>query len=137
MALGTRPWRRACARFGRGWYRIRARLAAPTCQRRSRQGLDGQRRSRRRFRLRTPCEPDLAGLARRWQEERVALLRRGAADARQLSVARSAELSLTSPLLHAGGRRLLSRLRHLPDAIARLDLAAAFPPGRARAAANP
>src|SRR5260370_22640288 len=136
MALGTRTLRRSCASFGPGWYRIRARLAAPTCQRRSRPGLDGQRRSRRRFRLRTPCEPDLAGLARRWQEERVALLRRGAGDARQLSVAVSVELSLTSPLLHAGGRRLLSLLGQLPDGIARLDLDAVFQPGGARAAAN-
>ncbi|HKB29688.1 MAG TPA: tetratricopeptide repeat protein [Streptosporangiaceae bacterium] len=46
------------------------------------------------------------------------------------------ELSLTSPLLHAGGRRLLSLLGQLPDGIARLDLDAVFQPGGARAAAN-
>jgi tetratricopeptide (TPR) repeat protein len=82
------------------------------------------------------AEPNLAGLARRWHTERATLLQRGTADARQLSVPVSVELSLASPMLMSEGRRLLTLLGQLPDGVAKKDFDAVFPEHGARAAAN-
>jgi hypothetical protein len=82
------------------------------------------------------AEPDLAGLVSRWEQERVALLRRAGGAAKELSVAVSVELSVTSPLMGQDGRRLLTLLGHLPDGIAHQDLAAVLPDAGLRGAAN-
>ena len=72
-------------------------------------------------------EPDLAGVAQRWQQERVGLLERMGGGNRELSVAASVEASLTSPLMTAAARRLFGLLGMLPDGIAREDLPALLP----------
>ena len=81
-------------------------------------------------------EPDLCGLAERWELERVALLSRAGGHSQELSVAASVELSITSPLLTPDGRRLLSLLGQLPHGLARGDLNAVLPEHAAAAATN-
>jgi SIR2-like domain/NB-ARC domain len=80
-------------------------------------------------------EPNLEGLARRWQTERVALLERLGGGDPTLSVSASVEVSWTSPLMTDEGRRLLSLLGQLPDGIAQADREALLH-GEAAAAAN-
>ena len=80
-------------------------------------------------------EADLAGLAGRWRSERVALLERGTADHRLLSVAVSLEASWTASLMTGDARRLLSLLGRLPEGIALAHIDAVLP-GAAPAAAN-
>jgi hypothetical protein len=60
------------------------------------------------------AEPDLAGLWRRWQARRVALLHRGSASSPQLSAEVSFELSISGPRMTTPARRLLSLLALLP-----------------------
>ena len=68
-------------------------------------------------------ESDVAGLANRWRQERSALLERGTADHRLLSVAVSVEASWRSPTMTEAARRLLAVLGTLPDGIALEHLA--------------
>jgi tetratricopeptide (TPR) repeat protein len=81
-------------------------------------------------------DPDLTVLARRWEHERSRLLARAGGTSRELSVAVSAELSVTSPQMMPEGRRLMSLLGQLPDGIADPDLDALLPGQGLRAAAN-
>ena len=80
-------------------------------------------------------QPDLAEVAQRWQAERTGMLARMGGTRRELSVAVSVETSVTSPLMTAPGRRLLSLLGVLPDGVAREDLAALLPQDGLAAAA--
>jgi tetratricopeptide (TPR) repeat protein len=68
------------------------------------------------------AETNLAGLWRRWQAKRVALLRRGSANSPQLSAEVSFQLSITGPRMTTNARRLLSLLALLPDGVAHQDL---------------
>ena len=80
-------------------------------------------------------EPELAGVAQRWQQERVGVLERMGGGNRELSVPVSVEASLASPLMTIPARRLFGLLGMLPDGIARDDLPALLPDhGRAAAA---
>jgi tetratricopeptide (TPR) repeat protein len=72
-------------------------------------------------------EPDLAGIWQRWQEKRTDLLQRAGGKERLNNVEVSLELSIGSPRMTEGARRLLSLLGVLPDGIAREDLAALLP----------
>ncbi len=72
-------------------------------------------------------EPDLAGVAQRWQQERVGVLERMGGGSRELSVAVSVEASTASPLMTAAARRLFGLLGVLPDGVARDDLRALLP----------
>jgi tetratricopeptide (TPR) repeat protein len=72
-------------------------------------------------------EPDLAGVARRWQQERVGLLERMGGGSRELSVAVSVEASVASPLMTGPARRLFALLGVLPDGAARSDLPELLP----------
>jgi tetratricopeptide (TPR) repeat protein len=81
-------------------------------------------------------EPDLTALASRWEIERSRLLARAGGAARELSVAVSAELSVSSPQMTSEGLQLLKLLGHLPDGIAGPDLDALLPGHGLRAAAN-
>ncbi len=72
-------------------------------------------------------EPDLAGVAQRWQQERVGVLERMGGGRRELSVAVSVEASLASPLMTAAAGRLFGLLGMLPDGAARDDLPALLP----------
>jgi tetratricopeptide (TPR) repeat protein len=72
-------------------------------------------------------EPDLAGVAQRWQQERTAMLERMGGGRRELSVAVSVEASLGSPLMTVPARRLFGLLGLLPDGAARDDLPALIP----------
>jgi tetratricopeptide (TPR) repeat protein len=80
-------------------------------------------------------QPDLAGVLRRWRAERVGLLARAGGGRRELSVAVSVEVSVSSPAMTAAGRRLLGLLGVLPDGVAHADLAGVLP-GVADAAAG-
>ena len=80
-------------------------------------------------------QPDLAEVAQRWQAERTGMLARMGGTRRELSVAVSVETSVTSPLMTAPGRWLLSLLGVLPDGVAREDLAALLPQDGLAAAA--
>ncbi|WP_044558729.1 SIR2 family protein, partial [Azospirillum sp. B4] len=62
---------------------------------------------------------DLRDLWARWLAERAALLRLGRADNRETDFTTSVSLSLESPRLTPGGRRLLGLLGRLPDGLAR------------------
>jgi hypothetical protein len=73
------------------------------------------------------AEPDLAGLWRRWQTKRTALLLRGSASSPQLSAEVSFELSISGPRMTAPARRLLSLLALLPDGVAHHDLDLVLP----------
>ena len=72
-------------------------------------------------------EPDLAGVAQRWQQERVGVLERMGGGSRELSVAVSVEASLASPLMTAAAGRLFGLLGMLPDGTARDDLPGLLP----------
>jgi tetratricopeptide (TPR) repeat protein len=72
-------------------------------------------------------EPDLAGVAQRWQHERVGVLERMGGGRRELSVAVSVEASMASPLMTAEAGRLFGLLGMLPDGVAREDLPALLP----------
>jgi tetratricopeptide (TPR) repeat protein len=67
-------------------------------------------------------EPDLAGVAQRWQHERVGLLERMGGRRRELSVPVSVEVSVASPLMTVAAQRLFGLLGMLPDGIAGEDL---------------
>ena len=73
------------------------------------------------------AEPDLAGIAQRWQTERTEMLKRGAGDDRLINIGASLELSIKSPRMTDPARRLLSLLGVLPDGIARGDLETLLP----------
>ncbi|XXX77239.1 tetratricopeptide repeat protein [Sorangium sp. So ce134] len=83
---------------------------------------------------------DLINLQEEWEARRTALLERDSGAPNRLrSWKASLELSLRSPRMTAGARRLLSVLALLPDGIAQRDLAAVQPgegPGAARALAQ-
>ncbi len=81
-------------------------------------------------------EPDLAGLRRRWTEERTNLLRRDEGGQRLTDLEISLELSIQGPRMTEPARRLLSLLGVLPDGIARGDLPALLPKGSDAAAAT-
>lgn len=74
-------------------------------------------------------ESDPDRLARRWSEERSAILHRGAADTRETSFQASILLSLRSPMLgeRPGARALLSLLGRLPDGLSRKHFEAWLP----------
>jgi tetratricopeptide (TPR) repeat protein len=72
-------------------------------------------------------QSDLTEVAQRWRVERTGMLARMGGATRELSVAVSVETSITSPLMTARGRRLLSLMGALPDGIARDDLAELLP----------
>ena len=72
-------------------------------------------------------EPDLAGVAQRWQLERVGVLERMGGGSRELSVAVSVEASFSSPLMTAAAGRLFGLLGLLPDGMAREDLPVLLP----------
>jgi len=76
----------------------------------------------------------LESLSRRWRAEKVALLRRGDADDRLLSVAISLESSWSGPLMTEPARRLLSILGRLPDGLAHSDVDGLMPGDGAAAA---
>lgn len=67
-------------------------------------------------------EPDLAALRRRWTQERTGLLRRAGTAGPPMSAAASFELSISSPLMTAEARRLLSLLAAVPTGISHNDL---------------
>jgi tetratricopeptide (TPR) repeat protein len=73
------------------------------------------------------AEPDLAGLWRRWQAKRVALLRRGSANSPQLSAEVSFDLSISGPRMTELAQRLLGLLSLLPDGVAYQDLEVLLP----------
>jgi tetratricopeptide (TPR) repeat protein len=79
-------------------------------------------------------EPDLAGLWQRWQEKRTEMLQRAGGKERLTNVEVSLELSIGSPRMTEGARRLLALLGVLPDGIAREDLAALLPDAEEAAA---
>lgn len=62
-------------------------------------------------------ESSLAGLARRWEQERITLLERAGGRHRELSMAVSVELSVRNPIMTDDGLRLLSLLGVLPEGI--------------------
>jgi hypothetical protein len=71
-------------------------------------------------------EPDLAGLWRQWNQQRVALLR-GGAGSQEVSAAVSFDLSINSDRMTDQARRLLFLLGVLPDGIAHQDLEGLLP----------
>ncbi len=74
-------------------------------------------------------EPNLAGLWKRWQNKRTALLRNGEGKERLSNIEVSLDLSLNGPRMtrEPVARRLLSVLAHLPDGVADEDLDALLP----------
>jgi tetratricopeptide (TPR) repeat protein len=80
-------------------------------------------------------EPDLVGLWQRWQEERVAMLRRADASDRLTNIELSYELSYTGKRMTDDAQRLLSVLALLPNGIGQKDLAAVAPAAPLLAAA--
>jgi hypothetical protein len=81
------------------------------------------------------AEPNLEGLWRRWQQERVALLRRADGSTRLVNAAVSFELSIAGPRMTDEARQLLSVMAVLPDGIGYADLPAVMPHQPDRAAA--
>ena len=79
-------------------------------------------------------ERNLDGLRRRWDKERIRLLRMGKADDRLLNLGASLELSIQSPRMPQAARRLLALLGRLPDGVALEDLPALLDDGDAAAA---
>jgi tetratricopeptide (TPR) repeat protein len=77
----------------------------------------------------------LGQVAARWRRERTGMLARMSGDRRELSVAVSVEASVTSPLMTAAARRLLTVLGVLPDGIADEDLDTLLPADALAAAA--
>ncbi len=82
------------------------------------------------------AEPNLDGLWRRWQDERVALLRRADRATRLVNAAVSFELSINGRRMTDESRQLLSVLAALPDGIAHEDLPAVMSSHSDRAAAT-
>ena len=80
-------------------------------------------------------QPDLAGVAERWHTERVGMLERMGGGDRELSANVSMEISVGSPLMTAGARRMFGMLGLLPDGVARGDLTALLADGAQAAAA--
>jgi tetratricopeptide (TPR) repeat protein len=80
-------------------------------------------------------QPDLGEVAARWRAERTGMLARRGGARRELSVAVSVEASVSSALMTAAGRRLLSLLGVLPDGMAREDQAGLLGGGGLAAAA--
>jgi tetratricopeptide (TPR) repeat protein len=72
-------------------------------------------------------DADLTTLWKRWQDERIELLRRGDGKSRLTSLAVSLELSIKSPRVSGSARRLLSLLGILPDGMANEDLPVLLP----------
>lgn len=72
-------------------------------------------------------QPSLAGVAERWRAERTAMLERMGGARRELSVAVSAEISISSPRTSPSARRQLALLGVLPDGISHADLAVMLP----------
>jgi tetratricopeptide (TPR) repeat protein len=68
-------------------------------------------------------QPSLDQVLERWRAERTGMLRRMGGATRELNVAVSVEISVTSPLMTGAARRLFALLGTLPDGIAYLDLA--------------
>jgi len=77
--------------------------------------------------------PDLAGVARRWREERTELLKRKGGDRPELSVAVSVDASVDSSLMTASALRLFCLLGMLPDGVTEDDLTGLLP-GQGQAA---
>ena len=82
------------------------------------------------------AEPNLDGLWRRWQEERIALLRRADGSTRLVNAQVSFELSIAGPRMTDDARQLLSMMAVLPDGIAHQDLPAVMAAHPDRAAAT-
>ena len=78
---------------------------------------------------RAQAEPDATTLLRGWDEEQSAFLRRGRGGRKDLDLAVSIALSLTSPRMTEAGRRLFALLGRLPHGLARADIAAVIPNG--------
>lgn len=72
-------------------------------------------------------EPDLAGLWRRWCDERTAMLQRAGGRERLTNLELSLELSIQGPRMTEPAKRLLSLLGLLPDGMAREDLLQLLP----------
>jgi len=72
-------------------------------------------------------QPGLEAVTARWRVERTGMLQRMGGARRELSVAVSVEISVSSPLMTRGARRLLALLGVLPDGISHADLAAVLP----------
>ena len=62
-----------------------------------------------------------------WERERAGFVRTGAGGTKQLDLAASIALSLTSPRMTEAGRRLFALLGRLPHGLAQADLAAILP----------
>jgi tetratricopeptide (TPR) repeat protein len=80
-------------------------------------------------------QPDLAGVAERWHQERIGMLERMGGGSRELSATVSIEMSVGSPLMTAAARRMLGMLGMLPEGVARGDLTALLPRAGQAAAA--
>jgi tetratricopeptide (TPR) repeat protein len=80
-------------------------------------------------------QPDLADVAERWHQERTGMLERMGGGSRELSAAVSIEMSVRSPLMTAGARRMFGMLGMLPEGVARGDLTALLPDAGQAAAA--
>jgi Domain of unknown function (DUF4062) len=72
-------------------------------------------------------QPNLDGVAKRWQHERVTMLKRMRGDKPELSVPVSVEASITSPRMDYAARRLLTLLGVLHDGITEDGLAGLMP----------
>lgn len=79
-------------------------------------------------------QPDLAGVAERWHQERTGMLERMGGGSRELSASVSIEMSVRSPLMTAAARRIFGMLGMLPEGVAHGDLTALLP-GAGQAAA--
>ena len=77
----------------------------------------------------------LSEVAARWRTQRTGMLQRMGGASRELSVAVSAETSITSPMMTEVSLRLLTLMGVLPDGIDREDLTVLLPAGGLDAAA--
>ncbi len=73
------------------------------------------------------AEPDLAGLWKRWQAKRTALLQHADGKERLNNIEVSLDFSLDGPRMTPQARRLLPVLALLPDGVAHVDLEALLP----------
>ena len=85
---------------------------------------------------RAQADPDLATVLRRWDEEKSDFIRRGQDGRKDLDLAVSIALSLSSPRMTDSGRRLFALLGRLPHGLAAIDLTAVMPDGGDAAAAT-
>jgi phage tail protein X len=85
---------------------------------------------------RAQAESGVAAVLAAWEAEREAFVRRGAGGKKQLDLAASVALSLTSPRMTEAGRRLFAVLGRLPLGLAQADLAAVMPADGSEAAAT-